>query len=354
VHARIPLLSAAVATAVALTACASSAAGDTSPAPAAPSARPGPVAAGPGPAGVTEAVVAAAEAFLAGLTAEQRDQVLYDMTDPALRRWSYFPSTGDRNGIAFGDLTDDQRAAALGVADATLSDSGYSQLRGVLAAEDALGVRNGDSDVGSDRYFIALFGEPGTAARFTVQITGHHLAVTTTFESDRVSPTPAFTGVDPVDFEQAGQRLRPMLTETDAVSALLGSMDEDDLAAARIDPIDDVRVGTGQSDRYPEPEGSLVTDLTEEQRGRVTAAVRAWVGDTDERVAELLVEQYQAEFDRTRIAWSGSTDPNTPGSYLRIDGPRLWIEFSNVGRFGNGDNHYHSVYRDKQADYMGQ
>ncbi|OZM80764.1 hypothetical protein CFP66_18625 [Pseudonocardia sp. MH-G8] len=100
------------------------------------------------------------------------------------------------------------------------------------------------------------------------------------------------------------------------------------------------------------PEGSLVTDLTEEQRERVTDVVRAWVDDTDERVAQVLVDQYLVEFDRARVARAGSTDPNTPGSYLRIDGPRLWIEFSNVGRFGNGDNHRHSVYRDKQADYL--
>jgi hypothetical protein len=80
--------------------------------------------------------------------------------------------------------------------------------------------------------------------------------------------------------------------------------------------------------------------------------VRAWVGDTDHRIAQPLMERYVAEFDRTRVAWAGSTDPDTPGSYLRIDGPRLWIEFSNVGRFGNGDNHYHSVYRDKQGDYL--
>ncbi len=351
-RARTPLLSAAVATALALSACASSAvSSDIAAAPALPSDRPDSVQTGPGP---TEAVVAAADAFLAGLTPDQRDQVLYDAADPALRRWSYFPTTRDRNGVAFGDLTDEQRAAALGVAEAVLSDSGYIQLRGVIAAEDALGVRNDDSGASSARYFIAFFGEPRAAERFTVQINGHHLAVNTTFDNGRVSPTPAFTGVDPVDFEEAGQRLRPMLTETDAVSGLLGSMDEGELAAARIDPIDDVRVGTGESDRYPGPEGSLVTDLTEEQRERVTDVVRAWVGDTDERVARPLMEQYLAEYDRTRVAWAGSTDPDAPGSYLRIDGPRLWIEFSNVGRFGNGDNHYHSVYRDKQADYLDQ
>ena len=138
-RARTPLLSAAVATTLALSACASSAvSSDTAPVPAPPPGRLDPVQTGPGP---TEAVVAAADAFLAGLSPEQRDQVLYDATDPALRGWSYFPTTRDRNGVAFGDLTDEQRAAALGVAEAVLSDSGYTQLRGVIAAEDALGVR---------------------------------------------------------------------------------------------------------------------------------------------------------------------------------------------------------------------
>jgi hypothetical protein len=337
---------------MALSACAAGAAGsDTAAAPAPPVDRADHVQTGPGP---TEAVVAAADAFLAGLDPDQRDQVLHDAADPALRRWTYFPTTRDRNGVAFGDLTDEQRDAALGVAEAVLSDSGYAQLRGVIAAEDALGVRNGDSGVSSARYFIAFFGDPRSGERFTVQINGHHLAVNTTFGNGRVSPTPAFTGVDPVDFEDAGQRLRPMLAETDAVSALFGSMDEGELATARIDPIDDVRVGTGEGDRYPDPEGTLVTDLTEEQRERVIDVVRAWVGDTDQRIAQPLMERYVAEFDRTRVAWAGSTDPDTPGSYLRIDGPRLWIEFSNVGRFGNGDNHYHSVYRDKQGDYLDQ
>jgi hypothetical protein len=87
-----------------------------------------------------------------------------------------------------------------------------------------------------------------------------------------------------------------------------------------------------QGDRSaPDPDSGGVVDSVADRRGRAD----------------------RAEFARTRIAWTGSTDPDTPGSYLGIDGPRLWIEFSNVGRFGNGDNHYHSVYRDKQADYLG-
>ncbi|MFC0532355.1 DUF3500 domain-containing protein [Phytohabitans kaempferiae] len=348
---RTSLLAAAFATAASLSACATTST-DTA-APALPSSRPNPVVGGPGPAGATEAVVAAADAFLATLSTEQRSQTLYDVTDPALRRWTYFPSSGDRNGLPFGDLSDEQRAAALGVAEAVLSNDGYAQLRGVIAAEDALRERNGSDDsVSSDRYFIALFGQPSVTDRFTVQINGHHLAVNTTYENSRVSPTPAFTGVDPVAFEVAGKRVEPMRDEADAVSDLLGSLNDDDRTAARIDGVDDVLVGPANNGEFPpQSEGVLLSELRPEQRDRVTTAVRAWVGDTDERVAEVLMDQYQAEYDRTRVAWAGSTDPDVKGAYLRIDGPRLWIEFSNVGRFDNGDLHYHSIYRDKQFDY---
>jgi hypothetical protein len=303
-------------------------------------------------ASAVEAVVAAARTFLDSLSPEQRDRVLYDVADPALRQWIYFPSRGDRNGIAFEDLTDTQRAAAFGVAAAMLSESGYAQFRGVLAAEDELGVRNGESHVNSGRYFIAFFGNPDASDRFTVQINGHHLAINMTYENGLVSPTPAFSGVDPVDIELDSRRVRPMVIKTDAFSALLNSLSPEELAAAQIGRIDDVRVGNGASDRYPEHEGMLVTDLGVDQQERVLAVVRAWVGDTDTHTAELLTQRYHAEFNLTHIAWSGSTDPDTRGAYLRIDGPRLWIEFSNVGRFGNGDNHYHSIFRDKQADYL--
>jgi hypothetical protein len=353
-HTRIPLLAVAAALTLTLSACA---AGEVATGPpitvtGAPNTPTGPVAAGDGVPGVTESVAAAARAFLAGLPPERREQALHDVDDPALREWSYFPSRDDRNGVALEDLDPAQRDAAFAVAEAVLSEDGYRQMREVLAAEDALGVRNGESGVNSGRYFLAFFGDPAAGGRFTVQLNGHHLAVNSTYDGNRVSPTPAFTGVDPVRIDLGGQEVRPMRAEAEAVAGLLGSMDDAQLDAARIGRVDDVRVGTGATTRFPTAEGTPVSDLTPEQVGLVETALRAWVGDTDERVADRLTAEYRAEFDRTRIAWTGSTDPDVPGSYLRLDGPRLWIEFSNVGRFGNGDNHYHSVYRDKQNDYL--
>jgi hypothetical protein len=302
---------------------------------------------------VTAEAVAAAQTFLDSLSPDERERVVFDADDPALRSWIYIPTTNDRNGISLGELTEPQRDAALGLVDAVLSDSGFEQVQNVLAAEDALGVRNRDDNATSDRYFISLFGEPDATARFTVQLNGHHLAVNHTFEGGRVSPTPAFTGVDPTTIDLNGQRIRPMSAETDAFAALVGALGEGGLAAARIDPIEDVLVGVGDSSGYPQQEGVRVSDLDETQQARVVDLIRAWVSDTDERVAETIVEEYVAEFDSTTISWTGSADPDESGAYLRIDGPRLWIEFVNVGVFGNGDAHYHSIWRDRAIDYLG-
>ncbi len=348
-------LAAALTAALVLSGCAGgSMSADPVPATDPPAPRPtsSPVDVAAGPA-VTAEVVTAAQTFLDSLSPETRDRVVFDADDPALRSWIYFPTTNDRNGISLGDLSDTQRDAALRLVDAVLSDSGFAQVQSVLAAEDELGARNNDRNASSDRYFISLFGEPDATARFTVQLNGHHLAVNHTFESGRVSPTPAFTGVDPTTIDVNGQQVRPMLAETDAFSALVEALGEGGLAAARIDPIDDVLVGVGESTLYPQQEGVRVADLDDIQQARVVDVIRAWVGDTDERLAETMIAEYVAEFDSTTISWTGPADPDERGAYLRIDGPRLWIEFVNVGVFGNGDAHYHSIWRDRAMDYLG-
>jgi hypothetical protein len=43
------------------------------------------------------------------------------------------------------------------------------------------------------------------------------------------------------------------------------------------------------------------------------------------------------------------------GNYFRIEGPRLWIEFSvQRGVIFNSDIHYHTIWRDKFGDYGGK
>lgn len=300
----------------------------------------------------TDMAAAAALDFLGSLSAEQRARAQYAVSDQALKSWFYFPSRRDRSGIALEMLTAEQRGAALRLVASVLSESGFRQFEGIIAAEDELGRRNGEPQVNSGRYFLAIFGTPAPRGRFTIQVNGHHLAINTTFDGASVSPTPAFVGVDPVEITLDGQRVRPMLAKTTAYLTLLAAMTEAERAAARIGSVDDVRMGTGASEVYPQAEGIAVAELAADARDGVIGVIRAWVEDAPATVAQALLRRYLADLDRTRIAWTGGADPDRKGAYLRLDGPELWLEFSNVGRFGNGDNHYHSVLRDKRYDYL--
>ncbi|AZM60695.1 MULTISPECIES: DUF3500 domain-containing protein [unclassified Streptomyces] len=346
----------ALASALLLTACTGSQ--DSGAEAELPSSLPNTVSGGPTVSGATEAVVAAADVFLESLSEEQRERALYDRDDTdALQDWTNLPvgQNGDRNGVGLRDLSEDQRAAAMGVADAVLSDDGFEEMRAVVAAGDVLDRRGGgDTSFGSDLFFFAFFGEPSTTERFTVQIGGHHLAVHTTYDGDRVMPTPAFSGVDPRAFEVSGSRVEPLRDEADGVFDVLGALSDEQRDRARIDgEFAEILVGPGEDGAFPTPaQGVRVSDLPAEGQELVTTAIRAWVGDSDERVAEALMAEYEADYDETYIGWAGSTDRDEPGAYVRFDGPRLWIEFSNQSQTGSGDSlHYHSVYRDKQRDY---
>ena len=63
----------------------------------------------------------------------------------------------------------------------------------------------------------------------------------------------------------------------------------------------------------------------------------------------------RANFDATIN--QEKTPQNSQHSYIRIDGPRAWVEFvvqNAVLYSNNGFVHYHSIYRDKLSDYGGE
>jgi hypothetical protein len=118
--------------------------------------------------------------------------------------------------------------------------------------------------------------------------------------------------------------------------------------------------------------GALYTTLNSTQQAAVKAMVQAWAATQTADLADNLLNAYLADtaLASTYVAYApglgGRADfssyPNasalpgsTGNSYLRIDGPRVWIEFlvqsngSTAGRV-----HYRSVWRDKQADYGGR
>src|SRR5439155_8923578 len=157
----------------------------------------------PSAAGTTARVVAAADAFLATLTADERQKVLFGFTSSQRTNWSNLPSgIFQRNGLRLGDLAAQKRQAALALVAAALSTDGYRKVTDIMNGDEVLknagggrtGGRQGGAGPGGpggpggrggvrfglDEYYIALLGAPSATAPWMIQFGGHHLAINVT------------------------------------------------------------------------------------------------------------------------------------------------------------------------------
>jgi hypothetical protein len=305
----------------------------------------------------TAEIVAATNAFLETLGADDLDTASYDFTDNQSRQtWSNYPaSTVPRMGIPLSALDDSAKAAALAVVQTMLSEQGYEQVQTIQEADDWLAENStgGNSSFGDENYYIAVYGEPSTTTPFMVQFGGHHLARNYTYDGTTVSITPAFTGTEPKSFTIADTDVEPMKAKADTAFAVFDSLtDEQDATAKLSSTLTDILMGPGvDSGVFPESEGVLVGDLDEDQQQLVLAAIAEWVNDAAPDEAASLMAAYEADLATTRIAYASSTTVDGENTYLRIDGPRVWIELINTRSRSTPNVHYHGVYRDKADDY---
>lgn len=159
-------------------------------------------------------------------------------------------------------------------------------------------------------------------------------------------------GVEPISFTSSGTTVQAMATRQQALLAMLSGLSSTQLASAKISGISDLVVGPQEDGNYPTQSGLAVSSLSDTQKALVKAAIATYASDANG------TGQYDAyttdtALASTTIAWSNYSDLATKGSYVRIDGPRVWIEFSVQAGVVLSANHYHSVWRDKTYDYGG-
>lgn len=297
--------------------------------------------------------VSAANDLIGLLSGDLSAQLVYDHDDPAITSsWSNLPAcqVGGRAGIRHGDLSTEQVDATMAVADAVLSDEGLAEYAQIIAADEELG--GGDGEVwDADCYYLAFFGTPSDTDPWAMQFGGHHYARTVTFADGDVTVTPAFTGVEPKSFTLDGETVEPLGDEAAAMFAIFDDLTDAELSAAELGgSLDEVLLGPG-SDTFPATEGLALGDVSDSTRAATLEAIRTWVDAYDASLADDIMTSIEGDLDTTFVSWSNSIDVDTQGSYGRIDGPNVWIEFVNEGGVGSGDIHHHSVYRDKSADY---
>jgi hypothetical protein len=250
---------------------------------------------------------------------------------------------------------------------------------------------------GAGQYSIAFVGTPSKSTPWMLQLIGHHLAYNITYNATQVSATPNFIGVEPPDWNvaadgtvttnntaaSAGRAHAPMERQRKAVYDLAEAIQSDSAgaAAAKLSgTFTDVLMGaSGNSDgnfktlAYPTgSRGLQYSAMNATQKAYVRAAIEAWVGNQAHDVASTLLAAYLADdaLNNTWVAYAVGQNgtkadfaayPNAVGSpleaqhsYIRIDGPRVWIEFVvQQGVVFPAGIHYHTIWRDKTADYGG-
>ncbi len=199
----------------------------------------------------SEAIVAAADAFLATLTDDQKTATLFDFSDTAQRtRWSNFPDgAADRRGIRIDQMDDTQRAALFVLLGAILSEAGVQNVRAQLAADDAVAATETEApetneatdtsgrppvNFGSANYYTAFLGEPSTTFPFMVQFGGHHLAINATVVGPDVTLSPMLTGGEPLRVNVDGEATVIAAAEVAAADAFIAALTDDQRAKAVI------------------------------------------------------------------------------------------------------------------------
>lgn len=307
-----------------------------------------------------KAVCSAAENLLATLSPTQRNGVQYAFNrTTASSKWSNLPcGAACNNGLQFSTLSPTQLEAALAVAQAALSTAGYGTFHGIRMADDVLGPLGPPNVYSSGIYFIAFIGTPSSSGEWILQLGGHHYALNFYYHGSVESPTPYFTGINPHTFTLGGQSYAPLKSKTEAMVAMIAGLDATQRAAAKLSgTFGDVLLGPGDDNLFPTPSGLKVSTLSATQQALVVDAMEAWVNDTPSGVASDFLAAYTSSsaLENTYIGWAGSNaNLATQGSYIRIDGPRAWMEIVVQGPAPIlGQLHYHAIWRDETLDYGG-
>lgn len=312
----------------------------------------------------TAAVTKAAETFLATLSSSQKSSVIKEFSDSAkTTSWSNLPAAlSPRSGIALGDMNAKQKAAALAMMKTALSDQGYTELQQTFEADNYLNAQassgggggpGGPDQYGEGNYYIVLYGTPSATEPWLLQYTGHHLTFNIGYKGDQVTFGPEFAGSEPMKFEQDGTTVAPVGKEAAGFGGIVKALTSAQASQAKnSQSFDDLLLGAGNDGPFPtSPEGVTVSDLSKAAQAQVSATIKAYVGDLAEPAAAKLLKTYEADYDKTTFTYAGSDNTEDISFYARLDGPKLWIEFSTQRAIVVSGNHYHSIYREQGTDY---
>jgi hypothetical protein len=283
----------------------------------------------------TAPVRQAADAFLAGLTDEQRKAIQFTVDDVEWRKWDNRHSYA-RQGVSFETMTAQQRELAFAFMGSALSARGLKQSQDIMkSAKEPWGW----------------------------QMDGHHLAINYFVLGDQVVMSPVFMGSEPV-LAEAGKFKGTIICqeEQDAGLAMINALTKAQQAKA---VVSSDKAGTNNkteafTDNLElEPMGVLASEFDAKQKAQFLELISIYVGNMRDAHTKVKMSEVEAHLDATRFGWIGATDKDSV-FYYRIHSPVILIEFDHqrpIGLERTGKptrQHIHTVVRTPNGNDYGK
>ena len=321
---------------------------------------------------------AAAQAFLAALTPEQREKTLLPIGAAEWRRWSNVHMTLMRHGLCFVEMGETQRAAAFELLRQSMSGEGFRVARDIMRLNQVMGdITDRHDDFGEELYWLSLFGAPSGDAPWGWQLDGHHLNVSYFVLGDQVVMTPSFMGSEPV-FARSGKYAgtRVMEAEQRAGLSLIDALDAAQRAKAIIGdkPLPDIVASAYRDNLVLGYEGIRADALTSGQQELLVRVVETYAGYLRPGHAEVRLDEVKRHLPQTYFAWAGELADDAQSTfYYRVHSPVILIEFDHpsispirpevaaalkdgdtLGAGRHTQNHVHTIVRTPNGNDYGR
>jgi hypothetical protein len=312
----------------------------------------------------TEEVLKAANAFLSGLTEEQRNATLFPIDDKEWRHWINI-HRAERHGVTFRDMTEQQRELATGVLRAGLSAKGLKLSQDIMRLNYTIAeMVNNFQEYGDLLYNLTVMGKPSATEPWGWQLEGHHLIINYFVLGDQVVMTPTFMGSEPIQAtsgKYAGIEI--LRAETEKALAVAQSLNESQRAKGILQS--DKTRNSNLAEAYKDNlildyAGIPGSELDGAQKQKLLDLIGEYVGNMDDGHAKVKMEEVRKHIDRTHFAWIGQTSSDAV-FYYRVHSPVILIEFDHQTPIAMRElprvptrQHIHSVVRTPNGNDYGK
>ena len=310
----------------------------------------------------TKPIKEAAQAFLAGLSKEQRKKTAFPVDDIEWRKWDNRHAY-QRQGVGFEEMSGAQRKLAFSLIRSGLSARGLKQTQDIMKLNGTLEELAQRPGYGEWLYWITIMGEPSDTQPWGWQLDGHHVVINYFILGDQVVMSPVFMGSEPI--EAKGGKFKGTIVcqeEQDEGLAFINFLSKKERAKAIVRPQKDGTNTVAEAfldNLQLDLIGIPAKELSKEGKERLLSLVQVYVGNMREGHAKVKMSEVRKHLDQTRFAWIGGTGRDSV-FYYRIQSPVILIEFDHqkpiaINRSGIPTrDHIHTVTRTPNGNDYGK